>query len=188
MPVFPDDTVSARNLSMSFVGVGGDTATIQIDGVDSSVLQATIEALADDIASVTNMGMYRLTNTLYEEVGKQNALAFDEAYSSPAETLVLEFQTPTLLTRTLRIPAPDASYFLPDGVTFDRGAPSSVADDVIVGFQNVINAGGGEYEYVRGYRATRGRKAAIPRVQPQVEEPSGAFLPPAAPALPEPEE
>jgi hypothetical protein len=93
--------------------------------------------------------------------------AFDEAYATVDDELVLLFQADaTGEIREYRVPAPDASMFLPDGETMivpDGGAaantPPLLLDTLIQALLTGLGAG---FSFARGFKNNTGRRTRQP--------------------------
>lgn len=109
--------------------------------------------------------------------------AFDEAYATIDDALVLMFQNNTTGDiRPYQIPAPDAIFFLPDGETVvepDDGAAAGTGPLLLsVTIEAYIAIAGTGWVYARGYKEGTRKRARQPL---PLAEPTG--LPGDAPGL-----
>lgn len=145
--------------------------------------------LAQAIADCTNGFVFAYGKSEMNTWRASDAIFYDEAYANVEEQLVLVWQhdTDPHQTRTIIIPAPDASLFLADGVTpdFDNAALALVVSRG----QGVINDDGsildaGDFHTVYGYKTVRkvGKRAQGRSLNlPAPIEPSDTDAPPDLP-------
>lgn len=176
-PIISVPRVEKNAFNTNFIGVGGDTSSTGIEFADS-VTGAELAAWRTAIASLSNAGVYK-TNTNYSvEIPKYKAGPLDEAHSSVKEKIMLVFQNADLDVKEFGVPAPDASYFVGDGITAvtpdssaAAGTPARLMATAVAATRIILNNGAaatggdvGTYQYVRGYRARPGMRR--PRFDP----------------------
>lgn len=167
-----------KNLfNVSLIGVGGDTSSTAIEYVDT-VTGTELAAWRTSVGTLSNAGVFKTNAALSVEIPKYKAGPLDEAHSSVKEKLILVFQDAGLDTKEFSIPAPDASYFVGDGITAvtpdssaAAGTPAKLLATAIFNTRLILNGGAaatggavGTFEYVRGYRSRPGMRR--PRFDP----------------------
>lgn len=146
--------------------------------ISAAATEAQVDAVAVAIGSMSNARLMEQRLTEFEvQINPANALntAFDEAYASVDIQLIMIFQNDTTgEPRYVRVPAPDAIFFLPDGETViapDGGAAAGsgalLLNNTITAIQTAMGAG---WTYSRAYRNRTGRRNRTPL---PLEEPSG---------------
>jgi hypothetical protein len=181
MPDFPLELTTPRikknSYNVNVIGVGGDTSSTGIEYADT-VVGAELATWRANIMALSNAGVFKTTAVLAVEIPKYRAGPLDEAHSSVKEKLILVFQNAQLDIKEFGIPAPDASYFVGDGITAitpDSGAtagtPARLLASAVASTRLILNNGAaatgddvGTYEYVRGYRSRPGMRR--PRFDP----------------------
>lgn len=124
------------------------------------------------------------TQVLQLNPGHASNTAYDEAYSSIDEGLIFVFQNNLGSRQSVRIPAPDAFYFQPDGetvITPDATAaadtPAQVLGDAVNIMLDLLNAGNANpYVFLRAYKEGVSRRQRVPLALVEPEE--GDFPPP----------
>jgi len=169
MPVLPVGFQNSRQVVISAIDILGAPTTMSLEGIASSVTEAQLNDWVTSMMSASNAGQWRDSKSLVREAAKSAATALDESLSSVSDVAVFEFETPTLLKREVVLRAPAFALFQSDGVTIDP--ENSFAADIIADTLTLINAGGGAYAFVRGYRRIQGRKTRLPNILPTPVEP-----------------
>lgn len=193
MPNFPPAAtfVDSRIFTVQFKAGGGDPASVQIDDLPAAVDAAGILTLRGAITRLSNAGAWQTTDTNQRTIAINDVVVYDEMYSEAQTKLVLVWQDATLALKKIAIPAPDASFFGTDGVaiiTPDGGTPSvpptpaQILFDSITDITTALNAGGGTWAFMQGYRSKRAGKLRRPRPIVTPTEPGAADVPPPAPA------
>lgn len=188
MPNWVGSPLLERVVTINLLGFGGDRASIRLDGLSQTVSDGQVTGLRGAIANLTNAVPISTFNSFVSQVLPASQTVFDEAYSSVATKMVLQFQDASLNVRRMGIPAPDAQFFGSDGVTVitpDAGgsaAQVALAASIAV-FLAIINTGGGTYVYAGGYKAATSRPTRRPRTQPLIDEPGSGDAPSDAPGL-----
>jgi len=151
--------VDKKSFTVSLVAFGGDKTSVSLSDVDPTATAPQLVDFATKLGALTNAGVYGLITTTKQETSPTQAVMFDEAFASASMKAIFVFQDlTTLKSIQVGVPAPDDSIFDTDQVTV-KGTPDVLA--FILATQTVLNAGGADYTYVRGYRA--GRTRIIPR-------------------------
>jgi hypothetical protein len=181
MPDFPlaitTPRVETNSFNVNFIGVGGDKSSTGIE-FDDLVSSAELTAWRTAIASLSNAGVFKTTGSYHVEIPQYRAGPLDEAHSSVKEKLIMVFQNADLDIKEFGIPAPDASYFVGDGITAvtpdntaATGTPARLLATAVYATRIILNNGAaatggdvGTYEYVRGYRSRPGMRR--PRFDP----------------------
>lgn len=107
---------------------------------------------------------------------------FDEAYATVDVRAVFIFQDDEGNVEYVKVPAPDASIFLPDGETVQ----TPVANALVLALTSAVVAAlndsdpAGTFIYVRAYREGTASRSRIPL---PIEEPGGGDSPPDAPGV-----
>lgn len=184
MPQFPSTgIVTKRQVSATFVDYSGNRTSVNIPiavGATAGQITSAINAIADSSnAALVKRVIHEIVET---SVSNPAVVVLDETYSSVSTHVNLTFQDAvTLNVYTAKIPAPDASILASDRVTL---SPTNPAINAI---QTLLNAGGGQWSYVRGYLSGSKAKVRRPTILPaEIVEPDEDMLPPDAPALPAP--
>lgn len=189
MPNWTGTPVSVRTVGVTFLTVGGDTASVSLTDL-GSVTDGQVTTLKNALAALSNAVTIATNNTNKVAVNPAAQTAFDEAHSTAGVKMVLTFQDADLNIRNIAIPAPDASFFGLDGVTViapddgaAEGTPARLLDTAISVITAIIQTDGGTYTYAGGYRSDRARKTRRPRILPSVAEPGVGDTPPGLPAV-----
>lgn len=181
MPDFPLVGVAprrtARSFTVSMLAAGGDDASVQIADVPIDVDGVALALARTAIGNLTNAAVVKTTVSETVEVAPTRVNPLDESYASASTKLVITFQDNDLEIRSLAIPAPDESYFGPDGVTMIApnilaavGSPARVLAESLEAITAAINGGTGSFQLLNGFRSERTRKLAKPKtVRPSVE-------------------
>jgi len=148
----------------------GKTSTKTFYPGNDSATEAQMRAVVAGMALFTNAGLMHDDVIFNRHISPNAVVAYDEAESSVTVELVLLYQSPTTEAKKyVRIPAPDAQFFAADGETFvPSGGSWTTLNTAVLA---ALNAGSGDYEFVRGYALTPGRKSAGVVLKPTVEEP-----------------
>lgn len=183
MPSFPvTGLVVRRQVSATFVDYSGNRFSVNIP-IHSSATAPQITNAINAIADQSNAALVKRTIHEIVETSVSNpaVTVYDETYSAVSTHVNMTFQDAvTLDTITVRIPAPDASILASDRVTL---SPSNSA---ITAVQTLLNAGGGQWSYVRGYLSGSKAKTRRPVIlPPEIVEPDATDNPPDLPALPD---
>lgn len=167
---------AAASLNVSFRDIAGEVARIVFEvGTPPSSTQ-----LATFVAALANVSNARVERIHVAGVTRYASVPlFDEAYASASVKLIMVFQTDTGLTRLISVPAPDASLFLPDGVTVDTENPNVAA--LVSAYRSIV---GSDFTLRRGILSIRSRRIFARQLAPGVAEPESGQLPPPGPGLP----
>jgi hypothetical protein len=184
MPDFPLPAVAprrtARSFTVSMLAAGGDEASVQIADIPVTTSGSELADVRLGVGTLTNAAVIKTTVSETVEISPTRANPLDEAYASASTKLIITFQNQNLEIRSLAIPAPDESYFGPDGVTMIApdisaapGSPARVLAYAIDAIANAINGGvngTGTFQLLNGFRSERTRKLSKPKtVRPSVE-------------------
>lgn len=176
MPNWTGTPVASASTTVRLLGSGGDQAAVSIEHA-SSVTDGQITGLKTNIGRMSNAVPIKTTRSVINAVKITDQNPYDESYSSVSTKLVLQFQNDLLDTREVSIPAPDEQLFGTDGVTAiapDASATAGTAAEILgTGINTilaVINAGGGTWAYLGGYRSENTRSHRKPKtVRPSIE-------------------
>lgn len=188
MPDFPPagdvPRINTRSFNIDFLCVGGDHGFSSLDQIAAAVSGLELANLRTALGNMSNGVIVSTAQT--ESVVVNQAAAevapLDEAFSSVGTRAVMVFQNDDLDTRSVSVPAPDASLFESDGVTLNR--TNGLVNAAIIAALAVINggaAGTGTYAYLRGYRQEVSRKLPKGRTSKAPIEPGAGVNPPDAP-------
>lgn len=143
------------------------SATIAISAAATEAQADAITAATGNISNARVMEQ-RITNFTVQ-VSNSNPLntAFDEAYATVDDELVLLFQADaTGEIREYRVPAPDAIVFATDGetmVTPDGAATAGSGAELLDNLITALLAGlGAGFTFSRGYKNNTGRRVRQP--------------------------
>lgn len=146
---------------------------------------ADVLAAGNAIGALSNARLMESSaqiNSVQQNPSNPANTAFDEAYATTDDQLILVFQNSVGDIQNWRIPAPDASYFLPDGETVivpDGGAAAGTPELLLqTAIDALLTLMGGTYVYSRAFKSGVSRRARRPL---PIEEPTGN--PPAAPGV-----
>jgi len=171
---------SSRKAILQFKDASGYTTTKTIEAGTNAVTETQLRTLIGAVAAASNAGLVHDDVVFARRIAENAVIAFDEAESSVATEAVFVFQSPsTNGKRYIRVPAPDASMFGVDGATVDPTGTEAAA--IITAAEAAFNAGGGDFDYVRGYLVVPGRQTRVQGVKPTIEEPGETSQPPDAP-------
>lgn len=184
MPQFPSTgIVTRRQVSATFVDYSGNRFSVNIP-ISATANATQITNAINAIANQSNAALVkRVIHEIVEtSVSNPAVVVYDETYSAVSTHVNMTFQDSVSLdVQTIRIPAPDASILASDRVTL---SPTNPAINAV---QTLLNAGGGQWSYVRGYLSGSKTKARRPVIlPPEIVEPDEDSLPPDLPALPAP--
>lgn len=177
--------ITTRSFDMTWLTVGGDKPHTRLNDVPAAVTDANLNTMRDALAALSNAGVAADNRTTKREIANADIEAYDEAYASARDRLILKFQNAALDIIEVSVPAPDAAYFGPDGVT--AIAPGA-ADEALIfaagvnSVLTVINTGGGTYSYMAGYRSPLPAGFRV-RALPDIVEPEAGDVPSDAPAV-----
>lgn len=157
------------NLAVQFRDFTGKPKSMS-GAVSAAATEAELDAVVVAAGNLSNARVMEQRITEFEvQISNANPLntAFDEAYATVKDELVVQFQaTATGEIREFRIPAPDASIFLPDGETVvvpDSGAAAGSGAELLDNFITaMLVALGAGFEYARAFKnnsETRPRQA-----------------------------
>lgn len=179
-------TRAFQRYSVSFTDFTGKSASALVEA-GAEVTLGQRDTMATEIGNLSNARVMSNTySTGIEQLNPANGLntAFDEAYPAVDDGLILIFQNDAGDVQRVRIPAPDAQFFLPDGETVitpsAAGSPAQGALlDAINAIEAVLNADtpAGTYEYARGYKegVRRRTRTPLPVVEPTGLQEPGAL-------------
>jgi len=188
MPDFPLVAVAprrtARSFTVSMLAAGGDEASVQIADVPVSVDGTQLALARTAIGNLTNAAVVKTTVSETVEVAATRVNPLDESYASASTKLVLTFQDEDLELRSIAIPAPDESYFGPDGVTMiapndsaAAGSPALILANALEVILEVINGTTGTFQLLGGFRSERTRKLTKPKTVRTSVEPTSTTEP-----------
>lgn len=172
---------SSRKAILQFADASGIRTTKTVEAGTNAVTETQLRTLIGAIAAASNAGLVHDDVIFARRVADNAVVAFDEAESSVVTEAVFLFQSPsTIGKRYVRVPAPDQSMFTVDGVTIDPTGTEAAA--IIAAAETVFNAGGGDFDFVRGYKVVPGRQTPRMPSIPEIQEPGETSQPPAGPA------
>lgn len=191
MPDFPLIATAprrtARSFTVSMLAAGGDDASVQISDIAVTVTGTELADVRTGIGALTNAAVIKTTVSETVEISPTRANPLDESYASASTKLILTFQNDDLEIRSLAIPAPDESYFGPDGVTMiapnisaASGTPAYMLATAVDAIQLVLNGGdtgNGTFQLLNGFRSERTRKLTKPRTVRSSVEPTSTTEP-----------
>lgn len=186
-PISAAPTRAVQNFSVSLSDFRGKSRSALLEiGADSTTLQR--DTLAEEIGNMSNARVMSFTYAVgVAQLNPANPAntAFDEAYATVDDALILVFQNDDGDIQPLRIPAPDAQFFLPDGETVITPTAAGSASqiqlfDTISAAEDALNAStpAGTWGYVRGYKEGVRRRNRTPL---NITEPAGLDEPSALP-------
>lgn len=157
-----------NSLSLQFFDWRGKpyTSTGFRSAVSTPAQVAAVNATLGSMSNARAMNFY--TKDGEEQINPANALntAFDEAYSTVDDLLVMVFQNDTGAVEEWAVPAPDAIFFASDGetvVTPDSaaaaGSGAELLDNAIVAILAMM---GGTFAFARAYKNKSGRRSRQP--------------------------
>lgn len=176
-----------QNFSVSLSDFRGRSRSVLVEaGAESTTGQRDL--MATEIGSMSNARVMGFTYAVgIEQLNPAHSAntAFDEAYATVDDALILIFQNDDGDVQRVRIPAPDAQFFLPDGETVIAPTAAGSASqiqlfDTIEAILDVLNADtpAGTYEYSRGYKEGVRNRTRTPL---GITEPAGLDQPGALP-------
>lgn len=190
MPDFPAigdvPRIVSQSYTIDFLAVGGDHGFTSIDKVPTNITGLQLAALRTALGNMSNARVVGDTASTMTNVNlaAPEVAPYDEAYASVGTRASLVFQNDDLETRSVSIPAPDASIFESDGVTVN---PTNALVIAAVGaILTVINGdllATDTYAYLRGFRQEISRKLPKGRSAKAAIEPLAGINPPDAPGV-----
>lgn len=180
-------TTAFQRFSVSLTDFRGRSRSSLMEaGAEATTAQR--DAVALEIGNMSNARVMSFTYSVgIEQLNPAHTAnsAFDEAYPTVDDALILVFQNNAGTIQYVPIPAPDAQFFLPDGETvIEPSAAGSGAQqqllDTVNAILDVLNADtpAGTYAYARGYKEGVRRRARTPL---RITEPAGLDEPSALP-------
>lgn len=184
MPSFPSGVspVDRGTFTSTYIDYRGEKANVSLT-YPLTVTDVELGAMLTALSGVTNAGLVSFSNTEWTGISPANAETYDEAEASVSVKAELVFQDNGLNTRSVSVPAPDASFVGDDGFTIvNTGTMATLITEIA----NVLNGGAGgtgTFAFMRGYIVNRSRNAKKPNIKPGIVEPGVGDLPGDAPGV-----